>query len=534
MTARDAAWISSAVLELHGLVEGTPYSTAQAADIPLFLLEELGKTWKQSEGDRDAAVGVVLDIFAVNRLPPPRDEPTAEQTEATRRLRACVDTCREHGVNFGAAFPRIVALRPSTDPTAAMWITRRFAIARAISAGDVVSREKLLAFGDQPDWWDFQRGYGNRNDYATDPASLQLWLELQGARAAEHLLEGMPDLDLPAFIRLARAIAYAFGIWPRFENHVHPEFFAERGKDFAAICRRVFEEVDRRACLFEVPPDELRHVWLRFAWMAIDATGDWVPDDCRTRLVRAAADDIGRLRPLLRRAGAEDAEQLKRLDPHARSCIFVLFKLGSLWQATKPLLLAFRATNARAVGFDLRYWPTSKPDDPPAPWEMIPRSLMNLLHHHMGREQAGDPQLNKYRGEFALFCLERLKTRDRRDGESEGGPVEADAAWREGFIQAARALCVNPKGKGHHVLNWISKHDSDDTVREVAAKAYVELRHQPSLPKGLSPRRAVFDAFWWLRQAHLTSLGLGESIDNDGASQTREEEARRTTEPTPK
>ncbi len=534
MSVDDTAWIASAVLDLHGLAEGVPYSTAQAADIPLYLLEELGKTWKQSNGDRDAAVGVLIDIFAVNNLPAPRDEPTDGQREAIKRLRACVDICRQHGVNFGAAFPRILVLRPSTDPTGAMWITRRLAIAKAITAGDVVSREKVLAFGDQPDWWDFQRGYGNRNDYATDPASLQLWLELQGARAAEHLLEGMADLDLPEFLRLARAIAYAFGIWPRFESHTHPEFFAERGTDFAAICRRVFEEADRRATSFEVAPDDLRHVWLRFAWMAVDATGEWMPDDCRTRLVRAAADDIGRLRPLLRRASAEDAEQLKGLDPHCRSCIFLLFKLGSLWQATKPLLLAFRATNARAVGFDLRYWPTNKADDPPAPWEMIPRSLMNLLHHYLGREQAGDPQLDKYRTEFALYCLERLKTRESRDTPSEVGPVEGDAAWREGFIQAARALRVNPKGKGHHVLNRISKHDPDEAVRELAAKAYAELRHQPSLPKGYSPRRAVFDAFWWLRQAHLTSLGHGDSIDQDGASQTREEEARRTTEPTQK
>lgn len=530
----EAAWIASAVLDLHGLADGVPFSTAQTADIPLFFLEEFGKTWKQSNGDRDATVGVLLDIVALNRVPLPRDEPTPDQKEAIKLLRAFVDRCREHGVDFGAAFPQILALRPSTDPTGAMWITWRFAIAKAITAGDVVSREKVLAFGDQPDWWDFQRRYGNRNDYATDPASLQLWLEIQGACAAEHLLEGMADLELPEFLRLARAIAYAFGIWPRFEKHTPPEFFADRGKDFAAVCRRVFEETDRRAISFEVAPDALRHVWLRFAWMAVDADNKWMPDDCRARLVRAAADDIGRLRPMLRRASDEDAEQLKVLDPHCRSCIFLLFKLGSLWQATKPLLLAFRATRARAVGFDLRYWHTHKSDDPPTPWEMIPRSLMSMLHHYMGREQAGDAQLDTYRTEFALFCLERLKTRESRDTSFGRGPVEGDAAWREGFIRAAQALCVNPKGKGHHVLNRISKYDPDDIVREVAAKAYAELRHQPSLPKGLSPRRAVFDAFWWLRQAHLTSLGLGDSIDLDGASQTREEEARRTTEPTQK
>lgn len=536
LAAADATWIASAILELHGLAEGVPYANAQDADIPLCLVDELGKTWKQSNGDRDAALGVLIDIFAVDHLPP-REEPTAEQKDAIERLRRFVDTSRNHGVNFGAAFTRTLVLRPSTDATAARWITRRFVACNAISVGDVVSRDGVLALGDQPDWWDLQRSYGNRSDHSTDPTLLHLWLEIQGPRAAHHFLDKLPELSLPEFLRLARGLAYAFGIWPRFQNHIHPELFADRGADFAAICQRVFKEADRRAATFKVAPDDLRHVWLRFAWMAIDATGEWVPEDCRTRLLRAAADDIGRLRPLLRRAGTEDAEQLKALDPHFRSCIFLLFKLGSLWQATKPLLFAFRATNTRAVGFDLRYWPTSSHDDPPVPWEMIPRSLMNLLHHYMGREQADDPQLEEYRTEFALCCLERLKTRARRSkqtGSAESGQVESDAAWREGFIQAARALCVNPKGKGHHVLNWVGKNDPDDTVREVAVTAYAELRHQPSLPKGLSPRRAVFDAFWWLRQAHLASLGLDDSIDHDGANQTREEEARRTTESTPK
>lgn len=531
----EAAWISSAVLELHGLAEGALFSSVQEANEPLFHLDELGKIWKQIDGDRDAAVSVLLDIFMVDHLQPPREEPTAEQRDAIERLRSFIDACRKHGVNFGAAFPRTVALRTSTDPKAARWITARFVLCTAISASDVVSRDGVLALGDQPDWWDFQHSYGNRSDHNTDPTSLHLWLEIQGPRAAHHLLDKLPELPLPEFLRLARGIAYAFGVWPRFENHIHPEFFDERGSEFADVCRRLFEEADRRVMSIETAPADLRHVWLRFAWMAADGSVEWVLPDLRSRLVRAAADDVGRLRPLLRRAQKDDAKRLQELDPHFRSCVFLLFKLGKLWQATKPLLFAFRATNTRAVGLDLRYWPTSKEDDPPTPWEMIPRTLMNLLHHYMGPEQKDDPELDSYRSEFALFCLERLKTRDRRAAKMEpraNGLVESDPTWREGFIQAARALCVNPKGKGHHILHWTSKNDPDDAVRELATTAYAELRHQPRLPKGLSPRRAVFDAFWWLRQAHLTSLG--EAIDHDGANHTREEEARRTTEPTPK
>ncbi|MCH8823438.1 MAG: hypothetical protein IH984_08005 [Planctomycetes bacterium] len=530
------AWIAPAVLKLYDQTEGISHSTAQA-ESSLLQLEKLGEFWRQSKHDRDTGVCELLDIFAADHCLPPREEPTAEQTKAIKCLQSFVDTCRNHGVDFGAAFPRFLALRPpsSRDPYRVMWIAWQFSIANEISADNINLRMILLAFGDQPDWWDSLRNYGNRKDNAKYPTSLQLWLELQGARTAKHLMKGMSDMSLPYFLRRARGIAYVFSSWSWFKNQIHPESFAEAGNDFATICRHVFEEADRRAASFEVVPDELRHVWLRFGWMVVEETGEWMLPECRARLIRAAADEIGRLRPLLRRANDDDGEQLKQLDPHFRNCIFVLFKLGSLWQATKPLLLAFRAMNERAVGYDLRYWSTDMKDDPPTPWEMIPRSLMNMLHHYMGREQDNDPQLDKFRAEFALFCLERLKTRERRgkqSGSAESGQVEADPVWREGFIQAARALCVNPKGKGHHVLNWVSKNDPDDTVREVAMKAYAELRHQPSLPKGLSPRRAVFDAFWWLRQAHLTSLG--EIIDHDGANHTREEEARRTTELTPK
>jgi hypothetical protein len=44
----------------------------------------------------------------------------------------------------------------------------------------------------------------------------------------------------------------------------------------------------------------------------------------------------------------------------------------------------------------------------------------------------------------------------------------------------------------------------------------------------MSPRRAVLGAFWWLRQAHLKSLGI--EIDRDGAQRTRIKELSRTKE----
>ena len=85
---------------------------------------------------------------------------------------------------------------------------------------------------------------------------------------------------MPEYLSLARGLAYALGVWPRSERPLHPEFFAERGPEFAAVCRRVFEEADRRTASLEEVPDELRQVRLRFAWMAVDG---WLSCRCMIR-----------------------------------------------------------------------------------------------------------------------------------------------------------------------------------------------------------------------------------------------------------
>ncbi|MFG0243637.1 MAG: hypothetical protein ACF8R9_12695 [Phycisphaerales bacterium JB054] len=527
---QDADWLAPALLDIDGVAEDQPLSEGPDQGVLLdVMVPELGKALLAADGALNAGVIVLLDIMALNRLPPPRERPNAEQKQAVENLRRFVERCRVHGVQMAEGFLLAMPQRRNADSAWPLWFARRMLACRAISPAELINIETVLALGDQPDWSDFQRSYGNRTDHTSEPTTLPFWLEIAGPSAIEPLLATGATLPDDQFIRLARGIAYALGVWPRVERHSHPEFFAERGDAFAEVARKIFEEADRRF-VNNKESEELRYVWMRFAWMASDASDEWIADDRRKRLLKVAADDIGRLRPILRRAAPEDAKAVERLDPHIRSCIFVLFILGSLWEATKPLLLAFRALGTRAVGSDLRYWNTSKPDDPPTPWERFPRSLMNLLHHHMGDEQETDAELDGLRTQFASFCLDRLKTRQRRAAPpiTEEDLIESDPAWREGFIQAARALRVNPGGKGHRILHWTSQHDPDEAVRELAAKAYTELRHQPRLPQGLSPRRTVFDAFWWLRQAHLSSLG--EPIDEAGASRTREQEARRTTE----
>jgi len=104
--------------------------------------------------------------------------------------------------------------------------------------------------------------------------------------------------------------------------------------------------------------------------------------------------------------------------------------------------------------------------------------------------------------------------------------VETRPIWRYFYIRALQDLKVNPRGRAHHVLHWVSKNDPEKDVRDAAAKAYNDLRHGQRLGDGLSPRRPLLAAFWWLRQAHL--FGLGVEPDTRGAQRTRAKEVTRT------
>ena len=162
---------------------------------------------------------------------------------------------------------------------------------------------------------------------------------------------------------------------------------------------------------------------------------------------------------------------------------------------------------------------------------MYPQNLRDELRR--------DPHLKGLREAFAKFCLERLKTRrDNVEPNKESiDPtderfVEPRRVWRQCYVQALTALRVNPGGRVHRTLFWLSRNDPDESVQTLARRAHGRIRHlnrnRPNLERGASPRRPLFEAFWWLRQAHLLTLGI--EIDQAGAMRTRRTELHRTRE----
>jgi hypothetical protein len=399
------------------------------------------------------------------------------------------------------------------------------------------------------------------------PRSLTTWLIALG-----------PDVLAPLVRHLDAApndgwrAALAFGIQDAIERWLH--FVSGHWTDFehvgTSLARAALPHLQRldRACAATASPEgRLRVAWLWFGRCIAVADASILDDALRNRLLRAANEELARLRILFARAALKPAnaytagqghgllpagasrapwEDFEWEREHFETCATLLYHLGGVWVGMKPLLLAIRSLACACVAPDLRYWVEQPPPrgtavrqpraQPPEPWCVVPKVMINLFHAYVGREQAQDPELTELRGQLAAFCLRGLADRwtadERRDaarkgrGRTNDDMLERSPDWRYCLTRAAMALHVNPEGKAHRLLNAASRFDPDPDVREVAHEAYEKLRRRKGLPSGVSPRRCVMTALWWVRQAQL--LALGFEIDADGAQCTRVKELTRT------
>ncbi len=258
-------------------------------------------------------------------------------------------------------------------------------------------------------------------------------------------------------------------------------------------------------------------------------------DELRNRLVASAVKYLGILRKVLRET-PEDFEGVDSTGAPVYDFYHMAFEVllifSSPWRCLKSLLLAFTEMTEPAVASDLSPSSGSDKEPPPHPYNQIPSWIgiaIGIFYRNLPRKLNRDPHLQELREEFATFCLERLKTKKNDTNRNEkvsdytdGDFVEPRSIWRQCYVQALAALRVNPGGRAHRTLYWLSKNDPDENVREFAKKVHRQMRHlnrnKPNLEHG-SPRRPLSEAFWWLRQAHL--LVLGKEIDQADAMRTR-------------
>ncbi len=259
-----------------------------------------------------------------------------------------------------------------------------------------------------------------------------------------------------------------------------------------------------------------------------------LPEALSGRLIKSAARHLGILRSILR-----DAPEVFTTEPVSdfyRKAFDILLVFAAPWHRLKPLLLAFSEMRKQAVTSDLRAWPEYGSDEPPPyPYAEVPHWIaISMYPQNLQDELERDPHLQNLREAFATFCISRLQTRTTSETTTytDTDFVEPRRPWRQCYVQAVAALRVNPGGRAHRTLFWLSQKDPDATVRDFAKKAHKQIRQldrrKANVDKGASPRRPLFEAFWWLRQAHLSTLGI--PINEDGAKRTRRKELHRTRE----
>ena len=408
------------------------------------------------------------------------------------------------------------------------------------------------------DWLNPSQREGWSNNDFSDPKQLEFWFIWRFRDNAERcdiinlntLLQAFSDFPEDVLgdkiLGLLHAIGYAMNIG----SALGKERLDALNDGWRVVARELIpfmELLDEREPELSRERASLLKAWWQLSvviyYRSMGGMESDLSDELRNRLVASAAKHMGMLRKVLRETpedfAGEDSAGAPVSDFYDKA-FKVLLIFSAPWKCLKALLLAFTEMRVPAVASDLRSWPESEREAPPHPYNQVPMWIgIAMYPQNLRDEMKRDPHLQRLREEFAKFCLERLKTKkidtNRRKNVSDYADedfVEPRRIWRQCYVQAVTALRVNPGGRAHRTLFWLSKNDPDKNVREYAQKTHRQIRHlnrnKPNLERGASPRRPLFEAFWWLRQAHR--LMLGKNIDQAGAMRTRRTELHRTRE----
>ena len=367
-------------------------------------------------------------------------------------------------------------------------------------------------------------------DHENQPERVEFWLHRFMDRygesgvgiAFDHLFPRFRTLDDDELGPVAIGL-HASTVWGIFRGDGKVRENTELSTAWKASLRPYFDEIGARMDGSGHTP-ALQEAWMQYG-IRLNEVGLLTTAE-RDALTTAAQKQLAWLRAYLR----DTPKDVVKLDwePASRA-VMVLKELHGTWKALKPLLLLLSVLPQQATARDLRYWnePGREDDLPPDPWYNVP-NMVAFLFRELRAEQEEDPGLLELRTHFVEYILERLKTRKGTQPGTEltnEHMVETRPEWRYFYVRAVRELKLNPRGRVHRTLHWVSRNDPEEQVRNAARAAYKELRREPGLIDGLSPRRPLFAAFWWLRQAHLNEVGV--AIDRKGAQRTRAKEVTR-------
>lgn len=171
----------------------------------------------------------------------------------------------------------------------------------------------------------------------------------------------------------------------------------------------------------------------------------------------------------------------------------------------------------------------------PQSWDEVtkdsPASATAWIGYILFRGQYEHTRDQDLRHEFVKYCLKRFeKARKPRDIPQDADTGwdstrnEPSPLWRAAYVRALRELNGNPNGHVFRMLEAVSNRDASTKVRTEAKEALESIGKIQGNYSRKSHRRAMLNAWFELRRAHMNEVG--QPINEDAAEELRWREIR--------
>jgi hypothetical protein len=253
----------------------------------------------------------------------------------------------------------------------------------------------------------------------------------------------------------------------------------------------------------------------------------------RTEIIERCSKILGKFR---------NGELLEQDYDCAIMAAFFLAKYHSFWRGLKPLLIAFRNSKQALLTNDLSSNDRLVTDI----MGFFDFAKQNYPHNNLSLRQSflpiNDDDLKQLRQDMANDFADYLKPLKLKERERQAENYteyeqaepgfdlhykEPSAFWRYAYVRAIVDLGVKTDGQEHffhETLKKTAENDPSEMVRKAAVKADRELNRWREGFNSSEHKRKLYEAFWWLRLAHLLSLGM--EIDEAASKRLRVQEWR--------
>jgi hypothetical protein len=203
---------------------------------------------------------------------------------------------------------------------------------------------------------------------------------------------------------------------------------------------------------------------------------------------------------------------------------FLFEKTRKAWKAIKPLIIAFRASKKVLLENNLESLLLSELPlmitrffnigDQKILKELRADMANDFIDYFTPIKEKENGKIKYHTEQYTEFeCKEKGFNPDLR---------EPSPLWRYAYMRALADLRVKRDKKRHYFhrqIEIVSQTDPSEKVKEAAMKTLKRLDTNRSGITGANHKKCLYEAFWWLKYAHMFSLG--KEVDSKKANDLR-------------